>query len=80
MRVFNQGDSVRVTADGSDLSEFASKWPSSGMDYSERLSAIFDKRNGDLVDLFCSREFDEGAVSALLDDLKAYAKKKGLLD
>ena len=79
MKAFNQGSFIRVTADQYDLTRFASVWPCSGINHGDRMSATFDKGNGDLVDIYVSREFDGGAELALVEDLKIYAKKRGLL-
>ena len=79
MKIFNQGSYIRVTADQNDLMRFASIWPCSGISHGDRMSATFDKRNGDLVDIYVSNAFDSGAEVALVEDLKSYAKKKGTL-
>ena len=79
MKAFNQGSCIRVTADQYDLTRFASVWPCSGINYGDHMSATFDKRNGDLVDIYVSNEFDGGAEVALIEDLKNYAGKRGLL-
>ena len=79
MKAFNQGSYIKVTADQYDLTRFANVWPGSGINHGDRMSATFSKSNGDLVDIYVSNEFDGGAGVALVEDLKTYAIKRGLL-
>ena len=80
MKVFNQGTFIRVTADRRDLFLFAQRWPCSGIDTYDRMSATFQKDNGDLVDLRCSsKSIDGGAEVALIQDMREYAIRRNLL-
>lgn len=64
----------KVTASRDDVEAFADQWPGSGMHGKGGFSAEFDK-NGDLVDLSgWAADFrgDQSALSALIDDMKAF--------
>ena len=78
MRVFNQGDSYRVTVSEDEVDRFNDTWPCSELRGLRRgVSFTFDKRNGDLVDLSPSGEkYDGGALAALSRDAKAYGVKR----
>lgn len=79
MRAFDQGASVRVCASAGDVWKFRQSWPCSGLP-DQALSFTFDKRNGDLEDVHPDADSTpQDALSALADDCKAYAQKRGLL-
>lgn len=86
-RVAPLGSFVRVYVPVVDVRRFRSVWPCSGLNPERGGSFVFDKRNGDLIDLgggFVDRrknpEIDGGALCALADDAKAFwqAEEKSL--
>jgi len=70
MRAFDQGSAFRVTVSGVEVRAWKRTFPCSGVP-SRGVSFTFDKRNGDLVDIFPDNFDGEGAV-ALCDDARAY--------
>ena len=74
MRVYDQGAHYRVTASAREVEDFALTWPCSGLPY-RTVSFTFDKRNGDLVDVY-PETFDGDAAVALSQEAQLYAKQK----
>lgn len=73
MRVYDQGSLVRVCVSRREIDRFKRTWPCSGLP-SKSISFVFDKVNGDLVDL--SPSFVDGsAATALSQDAKDYLAK-----
>lgn len=77
MRVFDQGAYFRVTVSAREMSEFAARWPCSGMGGARRgLSFAFERRTGDLVDVAgepgSGDIYDGGAMAALAADAQEY--------
>ena len=78
MKVLTESKSfitIRVEAD--DVRALADKWPCSGLNRDNGMLCEFDKRNGDLVDIDDAAMHpgaDGAAVSALVDDAKAFAQ------
>lgn len=65
-----------VTASRDDVEAFADQWPGSGMHGKPGFSAEFDSK-GDLVDLSgwaYNFKGDQSALSAFIDDMKAYGQ------
>ena len=78
-RVVSLGSAVCVRVPAVDVRRFRAVWPCSGLNPERGGSFVFDKRNGDLLDLgggFVDRrenpEIDGGAICALADDAKAF--------
>jgi len=72
-RVKNLGSSVRVTMTADDVARFKSRWPASGLP-TRSMWFMFDKRNGDLVDISPGSErFDGPALVALSQDAQKFA-------
>jgi hypothetical protein len=78
MRVYDQGSLVRVTIDEWGVHEFKQQWPGSGIP-DTNVSFIFEKRNGDLVDLH-PYELDGSDVLALSHDAWNHAVNRLGLD
>ena len=77
MKAFDQGAFYRVTVSPQEMSNFASRWPCSGMRNPKRgMAFTFDKKNGDLVDISGeNEEYDGSAVAALSENAQTYGKK-----
>ena len=71
MRKYDQGCFVRVTVSRSEVDNFRSTWPCSSLP-DRGISFTFDKRNGDLVDMF-PYDLDGSDVVALSQDAQQYA-------
>jgi hypothetical protein len=82
MRARNNGSLYTVSISRQEVEEFKDRWPCSGLP-DRAISFQFDKRNGDLVDIFPYRYahlFDGPAALALSQDAQEYgAKKLGLI-
>lgn len=75
MKCFDNGIFFTVVCSENDVSEFARQWPCFGNVRSYWFQ--FDKRNGDLVDTnHIDGETDDGGISALADDSKAYGARR----
>lgn len=74
MRVYDQGCFVRVTVSEREVYDFSRTFPCSGLP-DRSVSFTFDKRNGDLVDLF-PYNLDGDGVVALSRDAQNYAAKR----
>lgn len=67
------GSIVRVRVSARDVETFNSEWPCSGIP-ERAISFDFERKNGDLVDIYPNSEsFDGAALSALCDDAKRFA-------
>lgn len=86
-RVISLGSAVSVQVPAVDVRRFRAVWPCSGLDPARGGSFVFQKSNGDLIDLhggFVDRStnpsIDGGAICALADDAKAFwqAEEKSL--
>jgi len=79
VRVYDQGSYYRVTASEAFVYDWSRRWPGSQFRHLNRgVSFTFDKRNGDLVDLF-PYELDGDDVLALSEDLQRIgARRLGL--
>lgn len=78
MQTFDNGAFYSVTVTCREIEAFAARWPCSGMQSPKRaITFQFDKRNGDLVASTGTFEsYDQGAVTALLQDAREYGAKK----
>lgn len=80
MRYTDNGCYHSVTATAADVREFVSNWPCSGLENAGSIWAQFDKDTGDLVDIEPHDLEDHGAdpyaVSALVDEMKDFAKAR----
>ena len=76
MRAYDQGSEVRVTVSREEVSAFKSSWPCSGL-ATRSIGFLFDKRNGDLVDVWGQGKKNDGAAMlALSHDASNFAAKK----
>ena len=71
MKFFDGRSVFRVQVSTREVEDFKRHWPCSGLPDCA-VTFEFDKRNGDLVDLICRREFDGSAALALSEDAYTY--------
>lgn len=71
MRVRDLGSAFNVSVSRLEVGEFRGQWPCSGLP-DKTITFQFDKRNGDLIDLWSISTADGPAWVALSDDAKAY--------
>ena len=79
MKYFDQGSLLRVTMSHHDVYHFSTQWPCAHLNEWKGVSFTFEKRNGDLVDSNDADnhpDADSGALSAMVDDCKAYGLAK----
>ena len=76
MRAFDQGSLYRVTVSADEVYDFKKTWPCSGLSSSHGISFVFDKRNGDLVEVYHPGSEDGSALLALSQDAQAYGRKR----
>lgn len=76
MRAYDQGAVVRVVANYHEVQNFKDNWPGSGLP-DNSVCFIFE-RNGDILEVYPS-DVDGDDLMALMDECKAYATRKGLL-
>lgn len=82
VRTFDNGSFYTVSFGEDEVRDFRRSWPASGLGGLRSITAQFDRRNGDLVDLQCNgrgscERFDGPALSALADDMQCAATKPG---
>lgn len=78
MRVFDNGSFYSVSVSQSEVETFKDNWPCSYLP-DRAVTFQFDKRNGDLVDIWPYRVahlFDGPAALALAEDAQAYGRKR----
>lgn len=76
MRIRDCGAYVNVNVSADEVRAFKASWPCSGLP-SRAIGFQFDKRNGDLVDVWGTREEHDGpALLALSHDAGNYAAKR----
>ena len=78
-RFYSKGSEYGVSFFEREIDAFIRRWPASGLHGLRNVFAVFDRRNGDLIDLECNRRscarFDGEALKALVDDMQTAAKK-----
>jgi len=76
MRAYISAHGYRVACDARDVSDFADRWPCSGLHGLDGVTFAFE-RNGDLVDVYYrngnSDRWDGPALAALAEDAQHYA-------
>jgi hypothetical protein len=77
MTIKDLGSIIRVCVSEWEVYHFKSRWPGSGIP-DTRMTFDFDKRNGDLVDIY-PMDVDGSDVVALAEDAQNYARKRGAL-
>ena len=78
MQYFDNGSLFTVTVTTREVEEFRSSWPCSGL-RSAPVTFQFHKRGGDLIDSNDAQKHpyaEASAISALMDDAKAYGFKR----
>lgn len=75
MSIVDNGCFYTVRVSANDVAAFNEQWPCSPIP-EKRISFQFDKRNGDLVDIWPhSSGFDGDALLALSHDAQAYGER-----
>ena len=81
VRTYDNGAFYTVSFGEQEVRDFRRSYPASGLQSLRSVSAQFDRRNGDLVDLKCNsrdcHRFDGPALVALTEDMQCAATKKG---
>jgi hypothetical protein len=78
MRLRDQGAFYSVSVSRAEVEAFKAKWPCSGLP-DRAVTFQFDKRSGDLVDIWpnrYARKFDGSAAVALSEDAQEFGRKK----
>lgn len=75
MRTRDNGAFYSVTVSANEVSEFKDRWPCSGLP-ERSIGFQFDKRNGDLVDIWGTGDYDGDDLLALSHDAQAYGRKR----
>lgn len=80
MRLFDLGEGFNVTVSEDDIDRFNDQWPASELRGLHGVTFQFDKRNGDLVDIWYkngdSERWDGSALSALSQDAQKYGESR----